>query len=121
MLGRDTRISSVKFTAVQYVILAVFLVLAYGLWRLQVRRSDEFQTRAAPALSLTVVGAADLAKIDILKDSKVVATLQPQGRRHEGTWTDPQPSAGVHYYYIRVMQKDGELAWASPLWIEYLN
>jgi penicillin-binding protein 2 len=45
MLGRE-KIPSVKFTAVQYVILAVFLVLAYGLWSLQVRRSDEFQTRA---------------------------------------------------------------------------
>jgi penicillin-binding protein 2 len=46
MLGRETKIPSVKFTAVQYVILGVFLVLAYGLWSLQVRRSDEFQTRA---------------------------------------------------------------------------
>jgi penicillin-binding protein 2 len=46
MLGRETKIPQVKFTAVQYVILAVFLVLAYGLWSLQVRHSDEFQSRA---------------------------------------------------------------------------
>ena len=46
MLGRETKIPQVKFTAVQYVILVVFLVLAYGLWSLQVRRSDEYQSRA---------------------------------------------------------------------------
>lgn len=46
MLGRETKIPQVKFTAVQYVIVAVFLVLAYGLWSLQVRRNDEYQTRA---------------------------------------------------------------------------
>jgi hypothetical protein len=84
-------------------------------------QGDEFQTRAAPALWMSVLGTADLAKVDILKDSKVAATFQPQGRRYEGTWTDPQPAAGVHYYYIRVVQKDGEIAWASPLWIDYRN
>ena len=26
---------------------------------------------------------------------------------------------GIHYYYIRAQQSDGELAWTSPLWIEY--
>lgn len=46
MLGRETKIPQVKFTAVQYVILVVFLVLAYGLWSLQVRHSDELVVRA---------------------------------------------------------------------------
>jgi hypothetical protein len=30
-----------------------------------------------------------------------------------------QPAAGVHYYYVRVQQVDGQLAWASPMWIDY--
>jgi penicillin-binding protein 2 len=46
MLGRETKIPQVKLTAVQYVVLVVFLVLAYGLWSLQVRRNDEYQSRA---------------------------------------------------------------------------
>ena len=28
-------------------------------------------------------------------------------------------AAGVHYYYIRVLQADDEIAWASPMWIDY--
>jgi penicillin-binding protein 2 len=46
MLGRETKIPQVKLTAVQYVVLVVFLILAYGLWTLQVRRNDEYQVRA---------------------------------------------------------------------------
>ena len=46
MLGRDEKIPQTKFTIVQYVILAVFIVLAYGLWSLQVRKNDEYVTRS---------------------------------------------------------------------------
>jgi penicillin-binding protein 2 len=46
MPGREEKIPQIKLTVVQYIILVVFLVLSYGLWSLQVRRSDEYQTRA---------------------------------------------------------------------------
>ena len=40
MFGRDEKVSSIRLTAVQYIILVIFLMLAYGLWRLQVMQSD---------------------------------------------------------------------------------
>ncbi|MGC2181826.1 MAG: penicillin-binding protein 2 [Terriglobales bacterium] len=40
MFGRDEKVSSIRLTAVQYVILVIFMILAYGLWRLQVMQSD---------------------------------------------------------------------------------
>jgi penicillin-binding protein 2 len=46
MPGRDEKIPQTKFSVVQYVILAVFIVLAYGLWTLQVRKTDEYVTRS---------------------------------------------------------------------------
>src|SRR5882672_10629527 len=42
MFGREEKVSSTRLTAVQYIILAIFLVLAYGLWRLQVMQSDKY-------------------------------------------------------------------------------
>jgi hypothetical protein len=80
---------------------------------------DELKTKVAPTLKIHVVGAADLAKVDILRDSKVVATLHPQGQSYTTTWTDPDPLPGAHYYYIRVLQRNNEIAWGSPLWIHY--
>lgn len=46
MFGRDEKPSHVRLTAVQYVILAIFLFLAYGLWRLQVSQSDYYSAAA---------------------------------------------------------------------------
>jgi penicillin-binding protein 2 len=46
MFGRDEKVSQLRLTAVQYIVLGVFLVLAFGLWRLQVARSDYYTTLA---------------------------------------------------------------------------
>ena len=46
MLGRKDKVSEARLTAVQYVLLGVFLVLAFGLWRLQVARSDYYNSLA---------------------------------------------------------------------------
>jgi hypothetical protein len=80
---------------------------------------DEFKTDVAPALQIAAVGVKPLKRIDILKDSQVVATVKPDGREYKESWTDPTPTAGVHYYYVRVEQADEELAWGSPMWINY--
>jgi len=46
MFGRDEKVSAMRLTAAQYLILAIFLVLAYGLWRLQVMQSDYYSLAA---------------------------------------------------------------------------
>src|SRR6516164_694704 len=46
MLGRKDKVSEARLKAVQYVLLGVFLVLAFGLWRLQVARSDYYNSLA---------------------------------------------------------------------------
>jgi hypothetical protein len=78
---------------------------------------DEFKA-AEPALQIKVIGTAKLAKVEVLKDSDVVHTYEPGKAEFQEKWTDPKPTAGTHYYYVRVQQDDGELVWGSPLWIE---
>ncbi|MFZ1136471.1 MAG: penicillin-binding protein 2 [Candidatus Korobacteraceae bacterium] len=46
MFGREEKVSPFRLTAVQYVLLGIFLVLAFGLWRLQVARSDYYTSLA---------------------------------------------------------------------------
>jgi penicillin-binding protein 2 len=46
MLGRDEKVSALRLTATQYAILAIFMVLAYGLWRLQVMQSGYYSLAA---------------------------------------------------------------------------
>src|SRR6202142_220743 len=58
MFGRDEKVSGSRLTAVQSIILVIFLVLAYGLWRLQVVQSEFYaalaeknKTREVPILA----------------------------------------------------------------------
>src|ERR1700738_449775 len=58
MFGRDEKVSPFRLTAVQYIVLVIFLVLAYGLWRLQVVQSEFYaalaeknKTREVPILA----------------------------------------------------------------------
>jgi penicillin-binding protein 2 len=46
MFGRDEKVSEIRLTAAQYIILGIFLVLAYGLWKLQVMESGYYSSAA---------------------------------------------------------------------------
>src|SRR5690349_4089169 len=46
MFGRDEKVSAIRLTAAQYIILGIFLILAYGLWRLQVMQADYYSLAA---------------------------------------------------------------------------
>lgn len=80
---------------------------------------EEFKTSAAPTLKMAFVGTGPIAAVHIVRDSKVVHTIKVGKSEYRGDWTDPNPEAGVHYYYVRVEQENGELAWTSPMWIDF--
>ncbi len=46
MFGREEKVSALRLTAVQYIVLFIFLLLAYGLWRLQVMQSGKYSLLA---------------------------------------------------------------------------
>jgi hypothetical protein len=79
---------------------------------------DEIAIKQAPKFDMHVVGTSKIAKIDVLRDSEVIDTLTPAGSDYKAAWTDANPKNGKHYYYIRVLQANGEIAWGSPIWVE---
>ena len=45
--------------------------------------------------------------------------LASLGRRTvDLTWTDPVGAKEPAYYYVRLLQTDGEMAWSSPIWVD---
>jgi hypothetical protein len=81
---------------------------------------DEVRT-AQPQLDVTVLGTGPLEQVEVLRNGAVVYSGRPD--REESAlrfhWDDPAPLRGEKtvYYYVRVVQKNGHLAWASPIWI----
>ena len=37
----------------------------------------------------------------------------------EFEYRDNDVGPGEHWYYVRVEQQNGELAWSSPIWVRY--
>ena len=59
--GREDKIPQFKLTVVQYAILGIFLVLTYGLWRLQVGGSGYYE-KLAEQNRIRMTSAATPAK-----------------------------------------------------------
>ncbi len=55
-----------------------------------------------------MIGTGPIARVVVVKDSQVADALRAGQKEFETAWTDPKPSAGTHYYYVRVEQQDGE-------------
>ena len=68
-------------------------------------------------LWVNVIGTAAIRQIDIIKNNTFVHTRQNLGREVNFTFVDNEQTAGESYYYVRVQQIDGQLAWSSPIWV----
>jgi penicillin-binding protein 2 len=76
MFGRDDRVPQGRVTAVQYGILAVFLLLAFGLWRLQVVGGDYYEQLAEKNRIRTVPILAPRGKI-VDREGRVIVDNYP--------------------------------------------
>src|SRR5579862_7796015 len=76
MFGRDEKVSPVRLTAVQYIILSIFVILAYGLWRLQVVQSDMYASLAEKNRVRNVPILAPRGKI-LDRDGNVIVDNYP--------------------------------------------
>ena len=81
---------------------------------------DEFDTGTAPKFKVHLEGTGPFAKVVFVKDDEEVFTATPNQQKCDIEWADPQPTPGqTSYYYVRGEQADGELVWASPMWIKF--
>jgi len=70
-------------------------------------------------LSVKVFGTAPIKQLDVIKNNKIVYTLSPSQPDVQFQYADADKAPGESYFYVRVMQTDGEMAWSSPIWTTY--
>ncbi|MDE0104301.1 MAG: hypothetical protein OXN89_18160 [Bryobacterales bacterium] len=68
-------------------------------------------------LWIRVIGTEPIRQVDIIRNQEFVLNRQNLGRDVSLEFTDNDPSEGENYYYVRIQQADGQLAWSSPIWI----
>ena len=76
MFGREEKVSPFRLTAVQYFVLFIFLLLAYGLWRLQVMQSDKYSLLAEQNMVRNVPILAPRGKI-LDREGRIIVDNYP--------------------------------------------
>jgi hypothetical protein len=80
---------------------------------------EEFTASETPRLDVRIIGTAKIQQVDVIKDNSFIYTLKPDVREVSFSYRDSAVTEGQHYYYVRVIQEDNNMAWASPIWITH--
>ena len=78
-----------------------------------------FRSRTPVRVSVKATGTDSIKQIDIVKNQALIYTLHPGSREVEFEFEDRNVSPGESYYYVRVIQENGDIAWGSPSWVRY--
>ncbi|MCL4401124.1 MAG: hypothetical protein M1436_00465, partial [Acidobacteria bacterium] len=79
---------------------------------------EAFASSGAPKLRMKILGTDEIMQIDLIRNNEFLYTQKPGKKDFEFEYIDKSPKPGENYYYVRVMQQDGNLAWSSPIWIK---
>ena len=82
---------------------------------------DEFRTTVPLPIKVRARGTVDIAKVSIIRGDQILYVHTPNTQEVEFEYLDESARRGMgtQYYYVRVEQSDGNVAWASPFWVNY--
>jgi hypothetical protein len=82
---------------------------------------DELRASDPLPIRVKVRGTNDIDKVHIIRGEKILYSHSPDTAETTFEYTDEaaRGERGTFYYYVRVEQKDGQVAWASPIWVTY--
>ncbi len=75
-----------------------------------------------------VAGTCPIRSIELLRNGTILHTWNPKANQYDYEYDDMQPfikhslsapnAKRFLYYYVRVTQEDGAMAWSSPIWVD---
>ena len=75
-------------------------------------------TRPPSELRVRVLGTDALASVVVVRNNEDWHTVTDPGWDCDFTLQDlGMPEELTGWYYVRVVQRDGNMAWSSPIWI----
>jgi len=68
-------------------------------------------------IRVSVAGTGALARIDVVRNNRDAYSERPEATHRELAWRDVRSAEQRDCYYVRVTQRDGNMAWSSPIWV----
>lgn len=79
------------------------------------------------SIAIHAIAHEEIERIDIVRNNRTVEEVEITAEQETLTYTDPMPLAEVPpvsdeapdvvFYYVRVIESDGNMAWSSPIWL----
>jgi hypothetical protein len=79
--------------------------------------ADRVRLEVTPADLLQVARVIDLGILN--RKISVGLAPHPGPERVDFSFRDPSPSPGINPYWVKVVQADMEMAWTSPVFVDY--
>ena len=80
-------------------------------------QGDAFALTGKPRLDIRIEGTAPIDQVEVIRNNQFVYSNRPGKASVTWHFDDNDPKSGESYYYVRVRQSDGQMAWSSPIWI----
>jgi hypothetical protein len=80
----------------------------------------ELRCDTPPEICYRIISAVPVRSVAIVRNTEIAA--EQTDVSHDGTpatFVDPQPRGGSNYYYLRITFASDDLAWTSPIWVDY--
>ncbi len=101
------------YAATSNIILDFRMAAGDGEWL----QGDEFATSDRAIVRATIRGTANIKEVAVVRDNTYVSTEAGDGPQMEFEFVEMELPPGEHYYYVRMQQEDGHVAWSSPIWV----
>ncbi|MCD6323235.1 MAG: CehA/McbA family metallohydrolase [Clostridiales bacterium] len=68
-------------------------------------------------IGVFAAGTSVISRIDIVRNGSIIHQRNPESTDCELLFIDEEIIDSDSYYYVKIIQADGEMAWSSPIWI----
>jgi hypothetical protein len=79
-----------------------------------VREKQEKQRK----IYINVVGTDRLKQVEVIKNNEQFMSWEEDKSSCEHLVKDNSDSTKTDFYYLRIVQDNGQMAWSSPIWFE---
>lgn len=78
---------------------------------------SEVRVEGPVSLEAEVVGTNGIQTVRVVKNGTILYALDPRGDAARFEFVDPDGAPDGAYYYLDIVQNDGEKAVSSPVWV----
>ena len=82
---------------------------------------DEFRVTGPLPIQVKARGTVDIARVVVIRGDQILYVHTPNTQDVAFQYVDNSArlGMGMQYYYVRVEQSDGNVAWGSLIWVNY--